>query len=389
MSNRCTRLCVYIVLFLTMALPVQLHADELSDLKKKMNQQQEEINQLRQDLERLEQSESSGESVGMKPMFGANLGLFGDINFTTKSREKSKNSFYLGEMDIYSTGNYGDRLAFFTELVVEAEDHGFEVDLERLWAGYTFSDLFIVRAGKHHTAIGYWNDEYHHGKQLFLTVDRPFFLNFEDEGGVIPVHFIGLDFEGRWGYSFARLEYDINIGNGPHINQSTQELVPNNAGDDNDSKQIALRIAGTPTVVPGLHVGIFGTTFKIDTAAKAGLYETIYGVDITYKYHEIELLTEYFRLNNSDAASSAFYVQLGYSLLENVTPYFRLESLNRDGNDPYLSNLRNGFDRRQFIAGVKYDINVIKSSIKAQYRYDDTIDGNDYNVFETQWSFSF
>ncbi|HBR17746.1 MAG TPA: hypothetical protein DD725_09095 [Deltaproteobacteria bacterium] len=378
----------WIVLFMLIS-PAFSIADELSDLKKKVDQQQKEIDELRQDLERLEQSESSGESMAVKPMFGANLGLFGDINFTTNSREKSKSSFYIGEADLYSTANYGDRLTFLTEIAIEGDGQGFELDLERLWVGYTFNDLLIVRAGKHHTALGHWNKTYHHGKQFFLTVDRPFFMAFEHDGGVLPVHITGMEFEGRWTYDFARFKYEFNVGNGPRINQSTMILAQNNVSDDNSSKQIALRISGRPNVLGDLNIGVFGTIFTVDTTQRSDLDEKIYGIDVEYTHNKFELLTEYFRLANSDAASSAFYAQVGYNIVEDVTPYVRFESLNRDGDDPYLSNLEGGFDRRQVIAGVKYDIDVVKSSIKTQYRYDDTDNGNDYNVFEAQWSFGF
>ena len=59
-------------------------------------------------------------------------------------------------------------------MVVEDLNDRAIVDIERLWVGYTFDDLLIARAGRFHTALGYWNTEYHHGKHLFLSVDRPF-----------------------------------------------------------------------------------------------------------------------------------------------------------------------------------------------------------------------
>lgn len=367
-----------------------IHADDVSDLKKRVDRQQEEINQLRHDLERLEQGESSGESIYTKPMFGANLGLFGDINFTTHSREKANNSFYLGEADLYSTGRYGDRLTFLAELAIEEAGHDFALDAERLWVGYAISDILLVRAGKQHTALGYWNKTYHHGRQLFLTVDRPFFLAFEHDGGVVPTHITGLEFEGRWGYGFARFKYEFEVGNGPHVDQSAPgELMSNDFHDDNNSKQIVLRVSGEPAWIRGLNIGVSGTVFKIDMAAKAGLYESIYGLDIAYHDKGFEFATEYFILRNSDAAGEAFYAQLGYNAAEDITPYVRFESLDAENNDPYLGGLTGGFDRRQVIAGVRYDIDAVRSSIKAQYRYDDAKNGNDYNVFELQWSFGF
>ena len=379
-----------IVLFFIIFSPPYLKADELSDLKTKIDEQQKEINELRYSLDRLKGGGVNGEQMDeLKPMFGVNMGIFGDANFTTNSREKAKNSFYLGEVDLYSTGNYGSRMRFLSEIVIEGEDQAFEVDLERVWVEYAFSDLLKLKAGKQHTALGYWNKTYHHGKQLFLTVDRPFFLAFEHDNGVIPVHITGLEFEGSWSYNFAIFKYEFQIGNGPGIDNSHGILVPNNILDDNNSKQIILRITGRPLSVPDLSIGLFGTVFTIDTATRAGVDEKIYGVDIAYGRDRFEVLAEYFRLENSDASGNAFYVQLNYGIIENITPYARIETLDADKDDPYLNSLSYGFDRRQVVAGIKYDIDAARSSIKAQYRYDDTHNGNDYNVFEMQWSFGF
>ena len=82
-------------------------------------------------------------------------------------------------MSLYSTASHGDHLHFLGELEIEMEDAETEIELERLWVGYTFSDLLTVRAGKQNTALGYWNKTYHRGKQLFTTIDRPFFLTSE------------------------------------------------------------------------------------------------------------------------------------------------------------------------------------------------------------------
>ena len=380
-------LCLLSFFAIIFTTPV-LRAAELPGLEERIEKQQEEIDRLRQDLEMFhsEVYELKGET---KPLFGANLGLFGDINYSTKSREKAHNGFYLGDVDLYSALSYGDRLNFLLELAIEIQEHASELDLERLWIGYTFNDLLIIRAGKHHTAIGYWNKTYHHGKHLFLTVDRPFFLDFGHNGGILPIHIVGLEFEGGWRSGFARFKYELDVGNGPKINQSTRKLNPNAAFDNDGSKQVALRISLTPSALPGLTVALFGTTFKLDTSARAGLRERIYGVDVAYRRHGLEFLAEYFRLANSDATGDAFYIQLAYSILDDLTPYTRFESLEVDEADPYATNLLQGFDRYQAIAGVRYDIDQLRSSIKGQYRYDNSRDGNEYDVFEMQWSFGF
>jgi hypothetical protein len=269
---------------------------------------------------------------------------------------------------------------------VEFEEDETEVEMERLWAGYTISDLFIVRAGRFHTALGYWNKTFHHGKHLFHTVDRPFFLAFEGEDGVVPVHIIGLELSGSANIGQTRVKYWFEVGNGPSIENN--QLEPNNFSDEDDSKQFALRVTLSPKRFQGLSVGLFGTHVPVDTIFKRNFGQNIFGLDIHYASEGLEFISEYFHFDNSEATADAFYAQLSYAL-DALTPFTRYEWLDVDSDDPYMRALAGGFDRSQFIAGLRYDIDLFHSSLKAQYRYDDEDGSKDFDVFEAQWSFHF
>ncbi|MDO8445053.1 MAG: hypothetical protein Q7T53_02940 [Deltaproteobacteria bacterium] len=367
--KRLTKIPFIIILLL---FPFYVHADELSAIQETVARQQEQIDFLSQKIKDHENEDSS--------KFGWNLGLFGDINYTTKSREHPHDAFYFHELSLYSAASYGDRLNFLAEIAFEHE----EADIERVWIGYTVNDLLVIRAGKFHTAMGYWNKTYHHGRQLFTTVDRPFFLAFEHDGGVLPVHITGLEIEGSKAFGIGRLKYEFELGNGPEMMGGM--LEPNNASDNNSSKQPVLRVSLRPSAVKGLSVGVFATNFEVDTSTKTGLDETIYGADIVYAANGFEFITEGFIFYNPDGDGIACYGQLSYTYGD-WTPYARYERLEVQGTDPYFKDLPGGFDRRQTIAGLKYDIDPIRSSLKFQYRHDDAT--KDYDVFETQWSFHF
>lgn len=324
----------------------------------------------------------------LRSKFGANLSAFGSINYSSRSRSQGHNSYSLGDLVLYSTGSYGDRLTFMAEIDVEAEEAETEIELERIWVGYTFNDLLSVKAGKHNSALGYWNRVYHQGKQLYTTVDRPFFLKSEFEGSIMPLHIIGLELEGSVKHDVGRLKYDLEVGNGPGIH-STKKMHPNDSGDSDNTKQVILRLSGSPTKVPGLDFGIFGTTYTVKTAAKKHLRESVTGAYLSYLHSNVELIAEYFRLQNNRKGADAFYVQLGYTIKQAFTPYFRYEYLYGAGNDPYFNELEVVPNRRQFLAGVKYDIEPLRSSLKFQYRNDKEKGSKTNNVFETQWSFNF
>lgn len=355
-------------------------AEEISAVRKAVTRQQGQIDALSQRLKDFEYEERS--------KFAWNLGVFGDINYSTNSREHAHNSFSLGNITLYSSANYGERLTFLVEL--DFESHKEVVDLERAWVGYTVSDLLAVRAGKNHTALGYWNKTYHHGKQLFHTVDRPFFLVFEHDNGVLPTHITGIEVEGGKTFAFGRVKYELQFGNGPSLadesGASQGVLNPNNASDDNDSKQPVIRISFRPVAIQGLSAGLFATSYEVDTTTRKRLEETIYGMDLLYSRGGLEIISEGFLFNNQDGAGNAFYIQLAYTE-DAWTPYIGFESLEVQESDPYFKDLTGGIDRSQAILGVKYDIDPLISSLKFQYRHDDG--ARDYDVFETQWAFHF
>ncbi len=390
--------------FLMTVMPA--HADEPPDLQEKLKSQQtiiesqqKAIGELRKRLQRLEGQDHRGEDHGsmtssetgedIGPKFGLNLGVFGDINYSTKNRENDHHTFSIGNLDLYSTVNYGTRLSFLTELIIEEGNDEKKIDPERLWVGYTFSDLLTVRAGRQHSALGYWNKTYHHGRHLFLTTNRPFFLAFEDDGGILPVHIVGIELEGTAGLADILWRYELDFGNGPRIDSMNKGLVPNDTSDNNNSKQVILRLSARPTRHPGLTLGFSGTTYQVDTTAKTGLEELVFGVDFSYFHSGFEFISEYFRLRNSQYLANAFYIQLGYNLYGAITPYARYENLDANPMDPYFLDLQNNADRFQEIVGLRFDIDYLRSSLKVQYRHDDKKGDKTFNILETQWSFSF
>ena len=378
-------------IFFVLAQPVR--ADEVGDLGRRLDDQQREIDELKdmvramEDKERAEK-EAEAEMRKLLPVSGSNLGVFADMNFSTESRDIGNDSFSLGSLGLFSTANYNDRLNFLFEMLIEVENSGAEVDLERLWAGYTISDLLIIRAGRFHTPLGYWNKTYHHGKHLFPTVDKPFFLAFEEEDGIIPIHIIGVEVAGSADTRHARFKYWFELGNGPRLDGITGRLVPNNTSDDNGSKQAVLKASLSPRGLPGLSVGLSATTFKVNTTLKERLVERIYAVDIYYRSGGLDLLSEYFLFDNSVDSSYGYYVQLSQNF-DKLTPYARYEALEVGSGDPYVTDLDGGTNRKQAIAGVRYDMDPFHSSLKFQYRRDEMVNADNYDIFEAQWSFFF
>jgi len=73
-----------------------------------------------------------------------------------------------------------------------------EADLERIQVGWEPSDHSVFWLGRFHQASSVWNHEHHHGQFLQTSISRPASEEWEDEGGIIPQHFLGLLWESSW-----------------------------------------------------------------------------------------------------------------------------------------------------------------------------------------------
>lgn len=73
-----------------------------------------------------------------------------------------------------------------------------ESDLERFQIGWEPSDRQVVWLGRFHQASSVWNHQHHHGQFLQTSVTRPASEEWEDEGGIIPQHFVGALWESNW-----------------------------------------------------------------------------------------------------------------------------------------------------------------------------------------------
>ncbi len=124
------------------------------------------------------------------------LNIFGDLQgkLTSASPQSAEptSTFLNAGFNALFGAQLGGGFDALSELFFESEDTGETVaDAERLvvrWRGGPFA----IAAGRMHTDFGYFNNAYHHGTFLQLPVRRPAIILFEDFGGILPTHVIGL-----------------------------------------------------------------------------------------------------------------------------------------------------------------------------------------------------
>ena len=346
-----------------------------------------------------------------RPARGFEFKGFSDVTYTRSSVDPGidpdgrNGSFAIGQFDLFLTQPLDDRLEVLSELVVESDRNGESfIDLERLQISYLFSDALQLHAGRFHNIIGYWNTAYHHAALFPATIERPAFLEFEDDGGILPVHVVGVWLSGEVATAPIEIEYGLMAGNGPRIDNDV--LNPGNVSDTNKNKAVSANITVKPSHPAGLGLGIFGHFGQVPIFDASSppmeigqVDQSILGADLFYQNLQdgaigLELLAEYYRILDEDPktgtgrfTSSAYYVQSGYHFTERFIPYLRYEQVRIEASDPYFTAL-GAANSNRWVYGLRYSLNP-DSALKAEVRIVDQVGLDRYNEYAAQWAFGF
>jgi len=302
------------------------------------------------------------------------------------------NSFGIGALDLFITSRLARNISFLGETVFEQDSDGHSVvDVERLVLKYTLSDQFWISLGRHHTSLGYWNENYHHGLFLQPVVQRPEALKFEDDGGILPVHSVGVALGGRWFRGSWGLDYAANIGNGRGA--AVDEIQ--NGSDLNDSKAFTTRLTVSRERIGRI---LFGATLHLDTippnpaitGREGEMRERIAGGHFTYRDDRLEVLSEYYDVLHVDVATDERYHHPAYYAIGiwrqfKWKPYVGYDRLNLDEADLFYAG--SVIDVKRALVGVRWDLQTF-NAIKFEYRHDNR-DGVGVHGLYMQASFTF
>ena len=281
--------------------------------------------------------------------------------------------FSVGTLDLYLTPQFGDRVKALAEIAFEFERDGKgEVEMERLQLGYTVSDAVTVWLGRFHTPFGLWNTSYHHGANLQTSIYRPRFVEFEDKGGILPAHSVGLWASGKTRLGAGKLTYDSYVSNGPSIRQG--RLDPNTFTDDSSGKMFGFNLGYQPAgALGGLTAGVhgFGSTVNAYANSGATLNQTrlrMGGAYFGYDADDWEAIGEYYSFSNADQASGAgrsskaWFVHAGRTF-GSLTPFVRYEHTSLDPQDNYFRTQLAGRSYKRSVVGARYALDS-RSSLK-------------------------
>jgi hypothetical protein len=307
---------------------------------------------------------------------------FGDTTLHGDTQKGDHTSFTLGQLDLFITSDISEKFKFLSEIVFEGgpdniygvtrgENNAFGVDVERFLIQYSHNDYLNVEAGRWHTAIGYYNTAYHHSTWFQTTTDRPFLFDFEDRGGILPIHTVGVSASGAIPSGSLGLHYVAEMGNGRASRSPITQEPVQNVVDEQNHKAFNLALFARPEAIRGLQVGFSAYRDVLAPANSPRIGETILAAHAVFVRPQFEWLNEAMVVRHAILGTSqvfntpGFYSQVSKQF-GSYRPYLRYQYANAANTEPVFPDVRL---RQGPSVGLRYDAS---ESVALKLQYDHT-----------------
>jgi hypothetical protein len=282
--------------------------------------------------------------------FVGNMRLQGysDVSFGTPLQEKlpegglqaSKYSFQIADLHLFFTSRLSPEWSFLSELLITSDfSNEFASELDRLLIQYSPNKHLRVGFGKFNTGIGYYPDEFHRAKFFQVASGRPIMFSDEDNGGILPLHQIGITAQGAIPSGSFGLHYLGEVSNGRSYREGSAEIQ--NWADSNNLKAVNVGLFARPDFVQGLEVGFSVYRDTLDPVA-GDVRETVTAAHAVFVRPNFEWLNEVLVLKHvtdateATATTKSFYSQVS-KRFGTVRPYFRWDYQDVPDNDPVFT----------------------------------------------------
>lgn len=304
---------------------------------------------------------------------------FGDITLHGDDQHGDTTSFTLGQLNLFVTSDVSEKFKFLSEIVFEGgpdniygvtrgQRNSFGVDIERLLLQYSQNDNFHFAVGRYHTAIGYYNTEFHHSTWFQTTTGRPFLFQFEDRGGILPIHTVGASASGLLPSGGLGLHYVVEVGNGRESRSPITEEPVQNVVDDSNGKSFNLALFARPERVRGLQTGFSFYRDVLVPASAPKIGENIFAAHAVFVRSGFEWLNEAVLIHHAPVGATrvfdtpGFYSQISKQF-GSYRPYFRYQYVNASDSEPVFPSIR--LQQGPSI-GIRYDASE-SVAVKLQY----------------------
>jgi hypothetical protein len=247
------------------------------------------------------------------------------------------------------------------------EDNAFSVDLERVLLEGSLNDHLKLSAGRYHTAIGYYNTAYHHSTWFQTATERPYIFEYEDEGGILPIHMVGAQATGQIPSGRLGLHYIFEVGNG-RTSDPFAEPVQNYV-DENGHKAMNVAAFIRPDAVPGLQAGfsVYRDVRVVPNSPR--IDETVVDAYAVLIRPRFEWLNEALMIRHAPEGQHVYDTPSFYSQISErfgmYRPYLRYQYINASSHEPVFPQvgLRTGPS-----IGMRFDVTE-SAALKLQYDY--------------------
>lgn len=286
---------------------------------------------------------------------------YADVDFFRNLEGDSVKRFAQGEVDLFTTVRLTPRLTALLETVLETDNQLYNasvpVNVERALLQYRQNDYFNLDIGSYRTAIGYYSTAYLRGSWLQTAITRPELFQFEDDGGFLPLHNVGVSANGQIPSGPLGLHYVAEVGSSRNYAQAGRGGV-----DLEQNGAINLALFARPRAIRGLDVGFSVYHDRFSPLPGLTFGRSVSTVHAVYQGHRFELLNEGVFTgirNDADghASIAGFYSQTGYRVGSAWTPYLRFEYANIYGHGDVLEPAQQYAPWRTIVTGgVRYDL---------------------------------
>lgn len=283
---------------------------------------------------------------------------FADLNYFNREDQSDD---VAGQAVGHIIAELTTKIAVFSEISAKARPANSDVDVERLFIRYDFTDVFQLSGGKYHSPIGYWNSAYHHGAWLQTTVARPHAYRFGSS--MVPIHFEGLLAEGRFVQQGSGVGYQLGFGTGKHNNVSETHEDGHSKHDVDGKDGVTARVYLRPVDIWGLDIGLSYYQDTVERSSSEGdIDERMVNVYLAWERESPEFIWEYMYFNHEKASGShdeasgySTYFQFAHRIGSQWKPYLRAEITETERNDPLFPHTNE--DYKGVTAGLRWDFN--------------------------------
>lgn len=320
--------------------------------------------------------------------FGINF--FGDTSLTFTTPDRPHSAFAVGTLGLRMTGELSPSLDALAELAFETTRQGPLADVEQVALRWRSGPGFL-EVGRVHTNFGYWNTAYHHGLWLQTPIERPRALRFEDDGGLVPVHWVGAHYTLKPGAGAFAVTLGIGNGRGDIVDDIRV------SDDTNEAKALLVKARyKTATFEAGVGA-IYDVIAPADSMVRpvlprVRLQEIIGNAYVVLRTDGPFAIGEGYVFRHQSSSDSwmtfAAYGLVGYAVAEKLMLYAAADLIRGATDDPFFrpDPLTPGLDVTEGLVGARCDVSTW-SALKLELRVEHPDVGDNNYTGALNWSF--